>query len=214
MFGTRELVLHAQDISASLSEESLQSSEAPHLNFLSRLYQQSKQISQIIAFVWRWADDMHDDPESKAKRQAAKKLKKYFEHPTLDNADIDGQLKKLFKAKRDPDGDEEDKLLHAVFGHHQNSNLIFPIFNSFELGEGEQKFKLGYTFIIDFEHYYGEIQDPTKNQPNLLTFKIPYPPRPQLGELTVTHEELDAWANDTRSDKYVADNVYIPTSSC
>lgn len=207
MFGTRKLFLHAQDISLNSSKE-----ESPHITFLSRLYQQSKQISQIIAFVWRWADDMHDDPESKAKSQAAKKLKKYFERPTLDNADIDGQLKKLFKAKLDPDGDEEDKLLHTVFGRHLNPNLIFPIFNSFELGE--QNSKLGYAFIIDFEHYYGEIQDPTKNQPNLLTFKIPYPPRPQLGELTVTHEELDAWANDTSPDEYLANNVYIPTSSC
>jgi hypothetical protein len=207
MFGTRKLFLHAQDISLSSSTE-----DSPHITFLRRLYQQSKQISQIVAFVWRWTDDMRDDPESQAKRQAAKKLKKYFEHPTTDGVDIDNQLKKLFKVVPDLNGNEEAQLLHVVFGLHQNPNLIFPIFNPFELGE--EISKLGYTFIIDFEHYYGEIQDPTKNQPNLLTFKIPYPPRPQLGELTVTHEELDTWANDTRADEYLADNVYIPTSSC
>jgi hypothetical protein len=205
MLATRDLVFQSQELHPSSNGES------SHVSFLRRLYQQSKQISQIVAFVWRWADDIKDDSESQLKSQAAKKLKKYFEHPTLDNADIDGQLKKLFKVVPDPYGNDEAQLLHAVFGFHQNSSLIFPIFNSFELAE--ENTKLGYAFIIDIEHYYGGIQDSTKNQPNLLTFKIGYPPRPQLGELTVTHQELESWANDTTGE-YLPDNVYIPSSCC
>jgi hypothetical protein len=203
MFGTRNLVLQSQSNITSIREK-----ESPHISFLRRLFQQSKQISQIVAFIWRWADD----PKDSEKSQAAKKLKKYFEHPTLDGVEIDGQLKKLFKVIPDPNGNEEARLLSTVFSLQNNSSLIFPIFDSFELGEEDAK--LGYAFIIDIEHYYGEIQDPTKNHPNLLTFKIPYPPRPQLGELTVTHQELESWTKNISPSEYFSDNVYIPSSSC
>lgn len=207
MFGTRNLILQSQSSINSVDQQ--QSPPSPHLTFLRRLYQQSKQISQIVAFIWRWADD----PKDIEKSQVAKKLKTYFEHPTLvDGIEIDGQLKKLFKVIPDPKGNDESQLLYTVFGNHNNSSLIFPIFDSFELGEKDAK--LGYSFMIDIEHYYGEIKDPTRNCPNMLTFKLPYPPRPQLGELTVTQQELEAWVNNRNSDQYLADNVYIPTSSC
>lgn len=215
MFGSRNLVIKSQkqitvnnEINSRSSTTFIGEKESPHIIFLRRLYQQSKQISQIVAFIWRWADDSKDIE----KNQAAKKLKKYFEHPTLDGAEVGGQLKKLFKVIPDCNGNDEARLLSTVFSVQQNPSLIFPIFNSFELGEEDAQ--LGYAFVIDINRYHGELQDPSKNDPNLLTFKIPYPPRPQLGELTVTYEELETWTNNTISNEYFSENIYIPSSSC
>ncbi|WP_449418799.1 hypothetical protein [Phormidium nigroviride] len=180
-----------------------------HTELLLRLYQQSKQISQIIAYIWRWADD--HSPENTERQAVASQLHKYFTHPTQRIGNLGGQLKKLFGAKPDPNGDIEGRLLYAVFAPLDNPNFIFPIFSEFELGEIDPR--LGYLLDVNLNSFHGVIEDPTKNAPALLKFVIPYPPRPQLGELTVTTTELEEWVDNKEPRNFFADNVYIPTTS-
>ena len=190
--------------------------ETSQIFYLRRLYQQGKQISQIIAYIWRWADNDEETPQKKI----AKKLKIYFTNPTEDNEKPGGKLKELLKADpRKPEENlvEEDRLLKAVFfedncSKNQNSkdNLLFPMFDEFELGDKFPDF--GYLFQVNLNSFQGTIDDPTKNAPELMKFNIPYPPCPKFGEATVTSDELDKWIKNREANKFFADNPYIPTT--
>lgn len=61
-----------------------------------RIYQQGRQVSQIIAYIWRWIDD--ERPENKQKQKVANELQKYFKSPTENNLEPGGRLKKLLSA--------------------------------------------------------------------------------------------------------------------
>ena len=67
MIGTRNLFSKANEIHAA-DKSSEQSS------YLKRLLQQGKQISQITAYIWRWADA----EEHIEQKKVANELKKYF----------------------------------------------------------------------------------------------------------------------------------------
>jgi hypothetical protein len=206
----RDISLKTEAAHNTISSFSGQSDKlSHHTELLLRLYQQSKQISQIIAYIWRWADD--NSPVNAERQAAASQLHKYFTHPTQRIGNLGGQLKKLFAAKPDPNGDLEGKLLYAVFAPLDNPNLIFPIFSEFELGEIDPR--LGYLLEVNLNSFHGIIKDPTKNAPELFGFVIPYPPRPQLGDLTVTTTELEEWVENKEPRKFFADNAYIPTTS-
>ena len=207
----RDIFLKTESTYQAISNFSGQHDQlSHHTELLLRLYQQSKQISQIIAYIWRWADD--NSPEHRERQAVAIQLHKYFTHPTQRMGNVGGQLKKLFGANPDPNGTLEARLLYAVFAPLDNPNLIFPIFSEFELGEIDPR--LGYLLDVDLNSFHGALEDPTKNAPELFKFVIPYPPRPQLGELTVTTNELEEWVENKEPRKFFADNAYIPTTCC
>ncbi len=186
-----------------VGEVNVSSSGSAHLTYLLRLYKQSKQISQIIAYIWRWSDD-----NSQGQQKSANDLASYFTHSSLEGVP-GANLKKLFSVKPKENGNQEEKLLYAVFGN-KIKDLIFPIFNDFERGEINKK--LGYLFGVDINSFHGEILDPTSNQPQLFSFFIPYPPRPALGKATVTNQELEEWVENRKKEEFFAENIYIPTT--
>ena len=206
MFGTRKSFLKAKAVNKILEVGCPEHIEHQR-RYLQRLYQQSKQISQIIAYIWRWGD-AEEAPE---KKRVANELRSYFESPTSQS--IGDNLKKLFGAdptQGKPEFPDPAYLLKQVFYEDglDNSNYIFPIFDTYELGE--QQDGLGYSFEITFSNFEGEIIDADNNDPQILKMIIPYPPRPQLGEITLTQETLDNWIENRDPNRYFSENPYIP----
>lgn len=218
----------------SLEETSLKTAQnsGPMIEYLLRIYQQSKQLSQIIAYIWRWADKGEEDSDSNEIKQngkMARQLKEYFDQPTKrDNPsklEISNNLKKLLKAnpKTNTITDEsiEAKLLKHVFGKAvELEHYIFPMFDKLELGEDPEHPYLGYLFEVNVNSFHGFLQDPDSSSPNLFKFNIPYPPRPTNKKTTVDDDTLEKWYKDTELPKqgtterykYFADNPYIPTT--
>ncbi|PHM06218.1 hypothetical protein [Nostoc sp. 'Peltigera malacea cyanobiont' DB3992] len=185
--------------------------EDSQIFYLRRIYQQAKQVSQIIAYIWRWIDDA-----TNPKQEIAKQLKKYFAHPTKENTNVGGNLENLFAANPREDNLEQNadeaNLLREVFpNYNEDQNLIFPIFNKFE--RGEEVSGLGYLLTVDINSYQGNLSDTSINHPYLFIHTIPFPPRPQLSDATVTPDELKDWIENKIPGKYYADNLYIPTTS-
>ena len=200
--------------------------------FLTRLYKQAKQVSQIIAFIWRWIDFDENNNQDirgltqqevdnrKRKRDAAEKLNSYFAHPTAQVQLIGKKLERLFAADprlddselRDSEYKEEAELLREVFAKYkEDKNLMFPIFD--EVERGLKIPGIGYILNVDINSYQGHCLDVDKNHPHLYIHSIPYPPRPQLGKATVTRRELEEWIENTEEHQFFADNPYIPTTS-
>lgn len=202
-----------KEVYGNFLENTLQ--EASQIFYLRRLYQQAKQVSQIIAYIWRWAD-----ADGNPKQEIANKLKEYFTNPTEDNSKPGGKLKELLRSdpRKTHNLGEKDNLLKAVFfedkepNNSKLDNLLFPMFDEFELGESEEFPNLGYLFQITVNSFQGTIEDPTKNAPELMKFTIPYPPCPKIGKATVTSDELEHWIANREKDEYFAKNPYIPTS--
>lgn len=185
--------------------------------YLQRLYKQAKQLSQIIAYIWCNAE------KGEVKGVNARKLRDYFLSPTEESnggqggsVEPGGNLKKLLAANpRDNNQNEEAKLLREVFKDYQsNLDLIFPIFDEFELGNKPGYEKLGYLLEVNVNDFFGVLEDVNVNNPSLFKFVIPFPPRPQLGEATVTYSELKEWIANREENKFFADNPYIPTTCC
>ncbi|NEP38638.1 MAG: hypothetical protein F6K25_28735 [Okeania sp. SIO2G4] len=191
-----------------------------------RMYQQAKEISQIIAYIWRWSDDDQelDEPfeidgnKYTKKQDIARKLNDYFMHPTdfsqksTDN-NLNDNLKKLFRASPG-DGSKEGNFLKAVFGANiveENGQYIFPIFNDFERGESNNGL-FGYLFIIDTNVFQGKIEDPEIHGSYHMKLTIPYPPRPQLGEVLLKDTDLDDWISNREKGEFIASNPFIPAS--
>jgi hypothetical protein len=103
-------------------------------------------------------------------------------------------------------------LLYAVFGERTKNPQLFPLFNGYELGERDPNIK-GYLFTVDYTAFSGDIADPSKNEPHLLRFTIPYPPSPKFSEITVNTTGLKDWVNDDNYNKdFCSDNPYIPAT--
>lgn len=206
MFGTRDLFSKAGEVEKIARERG----SGADVTFLTRLYQQGKQISQITAYIWRWIDE-DQEPEKQANAMA---LKEFFEEPAVGMPSVGAKLKQLFKADptKDEDQSPEANLLRAVFMNEgqDNTRYIFPIFDQFELGLEDRK--LGYMFQITVNAFTGRIEDAEINAPELLKMVIPYPPRPPLGDVTVNKETLEAWIDNRNETEFFAANHYIPTS--
>ncbi|MGB3509782.1 MAG: hypothetical protein WBA93_11155 [Microcoleaceae cyanobacterium] len=236
-FGGRNLLEKASQLYKVL-ENTSNNEQRPSINSaLLVLYQQAKQISQIIAYIWRWSDDNEplktpfevDGNSYNTKRDVAIKLNTYFISPNkkdqcIERTDasasisimmVGNHLKKLFRAcPGKSETIKEWKLLEAVFGSNikeENPEYLFPIFNSFELGESDYP-SLGYLFLIDNNIFQGKIQDPDVNLPFLMKLTLAYPPRPQLGS-QLTKNDLTEWIDNRKKDEFVAKNPYIPSSS-
>ena len=191
--------------------------------FLRRLYQQDKQISQIVSYIWFWSrqDTSTNSEETVANQKIATLLADYFARPAgeQEGAKPGEELKKLLRA--DPRDESkpisvEAQLLQQVFPDYAKepykTNLIFPMFDEFELGEEFEG--LGYKFLIDISVFHGTLADPTKNSPELFLFTIPYPPCPVDSPATVTNEELKEWIENRKPKEYFSRNPFIPTSCC
>lgn len=207
MLGTRDFFPHSARLNETVKKLE---STSPHIEWLRRSYQQGKQISQIIAYIWRWADE--SSPEHTDKQSTAKQLKQYFANPTENPKHPMKKLMKLFSADaRQPNSCIEAGLLADVF-NPISKNMIFPIFDEFEVGEKYPE--LGYLVEINVNSFQGNLADATINDPQLLKWIIPFPPKPNIGESTVTLSELDEWVTDTDNNRYIPQNPYIPSSSC
>ncbi|MEH1938948.1 MAG: hypothetical protein V7L01_01845 [Nostoc sp.] len=235
MFGTRDLLIKSEALNEVVDqflessvndffeeakeERSLEKEEAyrkllkktfqkaPPTFFLLRLYQQAKQISQIIAYIWRNVGE----PEN-PNLNTAKELQKFFVRPTEKDTEVGENLKKLLGADPTKEESAEAKLLREVFKNQSNEDLIFPIFNELELGRDPEHPDLGYLLEVNVNDFFGMLEDVDRNSPSLFKFVIPYPPRPQLSEATVTSSELEEWIVNKDKNKFFADNPYIPTT--
>ena len=177
-----------------------------HGSVLRYMLAQTKMISQIISYIWLYAES---DP-------LAKQARRWFQNPTknfdqLENPTFANKLPSLaklmgaqpqdqtiygeFLSKVFPDVKEETKGLYQ-----------FPIFNKQDIESGIVVFK------TDASTTKGSIQDPTPNNPNVLTVVIAFPACPQFSEATLTKEELSGWLNNRDSSNYTPDNSYIPVS--
>lgn len=209
---------------------------------------QGKQLSQIIAYIWLWADG--NNPQ---KAKNALELRSYFVNPNggnldLKNVDLGNQekqvlfLKEAF-ARRDydninerlvkllnadprsllenPDSNPECKkealLLIEVFGEERikdKSKYLSPMFTCDELGLGPQGNKVPhYEFRIDPSTFAGYLRDPDLQRPTSFQYYLAFPPRPEIGGVTVTKEELEAWVNDGNNDVIFPNSIYIPVST-
>ena len=173
---------------------------------LPRLFQQGKQISQIISYIWLWGGDSNpnkDDPNF----HNAKELKEYFAHPHGTPEYPHRTLNALFSAIPNPDGNREDQLLYAVFPYPDPTKYprgyFFPIYN-----EGERKH---YLFDIDTNKFQGTIEDANENTPELMRILTPFPPCPKFSAVTVTTDELKVWIENRDPQTAIANNPYIPT---
>ncbi len=183
----------------------------PSREFVRRLCKQAKQISQIISYMWLWADeDVNQYPEQVT---TAISLKQYFAKPNqpegnlikLLTADPYSWLKTSEPDRKNRPANKEEKLLFHVFGQDRVSKEgEFPIFNEVEVTI--------YTVSVDVNAFQGTIQDPDLNAPNLMKFNIPFPPSPKFGEATVTQQELKDWIDNKEPNQFIAPNPYIPTS--
>lgn len=186
-------------------------SEEPGAINFPRLFQQGKQISQIVSYIWRWSDAVEESPDVAQKRDTARQLGEYFKQPFVKNPNLQNpfqtKLRNLFSAEPKENGNEEEKLLYAVFGYSDPSEYdegyFFPIFSDLE--------RLCYHFTIDTNKSQGTIEDANVNNPQFMTLVTPYPPCPKFSTTTITEEELEEWIEDRDTKKMVADNLYIPT---
>ena len=207
MFGTHKLFHKAETINTVHKESS------EHIAYLQRLFQQAKQLSQIIAYIWRWADECEEKYAKQNK--TANQLKTYFDRPTENVTDVGENLKKLFRANpADPnDRTIEAKLLREVFFQEgiDNEQYIFPLYNKFELGDENPHH--GYIFETHVSRFHGTIEDSDSNTPGCFKYMIPYPPRPSLGNATLDKDTLEDWIKNRKEEQYFAENPYIPTTS-
>ncbi|MGK7928181.1 MAG: hypothetical protein AB4290_23545 [Spirulina sp.] len=235
MFEEKELLAISRE---TTREEAIPQESSSVENF--RFAFQGKQMSQIVAYIWRWADD--ENLENAQKAEVAMKLREYFVKPNtslqnnaftkdahqknVDEDLLNSNLKRLFRADprawlQNPDDyreqEEEVKLLISVFGKERildPDKYISPMFNSHELGETSQGRKSPhYEFHIDVSSFLGILRDPDLARPCSFLYTISFPPRPQLGKLTVTTDELENWVKNEDLNVIYPDNLYMPVST-
>lgn len=165
--------------------------------FSQRYLRQSKRISQIIAYIWRYLEE----------DKTAKELDRYFKNTRIGNKKY--KLKDLLFANPNSEDLEEKerfKLMQKVFSN-TSSPLIEPLFNEqekeiYEIGE------------IDLDRHRTELKDPNPGSEKWIAV-MAYPPRPLIsdnGQLSA--EELEKWIADDSNDislgKRTAPNPFIP----
>lgn len=81
------VIQNSNDVVYAVDKKELSEGEQNN-SFLRRLYQQAKQLSQIIAYIWRWADK-----DRQPQQEVAKQLKTYLDRPTEKIPEVGGNLK-------------------------------------------------------------------------------------------------------------------------
>ncbi|MCL2931498.1 MAG: hypothetical protein MGG11_04145 [Trichodesmium sp. MAG_R03] len=187
--------------------EKLNSDKLIQGSVLRYMLAQTKMISQIISYIWLYAES---DP-------LARQARHWFQNPTKDFDQLENptfadklpSLAKLMGAKPQ-DQTKYGEFLSQVFSDVKDKSTSiyqFPIFNKDDIQLGIVVFKTDATITN------GSIQDPTPNSPNVLTVVIAFPPCPQFNEATITKKELLSWLNDRDSNIYTPSNSYIPSCS-
>ncbi len=159
-----------------------------------RYLEQSKRISQIVAWIW-----LHLK-ESDVHYNTAKTLDRYFKNTKI--GDTDYKLKDLLFAQK---GSELFKLMQEIFKDNP-SPLEEPIFSE----EEREVYNIG--VVVD--RYRTELIDPYIGEQKY-TAIMAYPPRPLISDYGQLSEgELWNWvhdnSSDTRPDKRTAPNPFIP----
>ncbi|MDZ8225115.1 MULTISPECIES: hypothetical protein [unclassified Nostoc] len=204
-----------------------------------RLAKQGKQISQMISYIWRWADD---DPQ-KEETQNARNLRKRFEEIEIDSIKKSSFKILLFAARelkfedsslidnRENENKPSNKLFSAdprawlrnnpdqpVETAPEEVKLLIYIFGKERIND-ENKYISPlfdpaelekYDFDLNSDSFRGNLEDPRKlGQPFI--FKIAYPPAPKFGEATVTENQLESWIHNENED--FPSNIFIPVST-
>ncbi|NER79867.1 MAG: hypothetical protein F6K42_09845 [Leptolyngbya sp. SIO1D8] len=179
MFGSKDFILNFE-----------QNEHAGSFD-IKRLLQQTKQISQIIAYIWL----------DEGNQYVCKELDARFR-------DVDKLTKLLFSRESDPEYD----LLKMVFEHH--SNAILPIFNDAELEIYDFKILLNQYEgkITDAPPDSGKFLTmwiPYPPRPQISSQRN----QPDGPIAPIYKEDLEQWVQD-HSDQppYRASNPYIPTT--
>jgi len=202
-------VNNQQKFSELAEKQLLENSDSDKLfqgSFLRHTLTRSKIVSQIISYIWLYAES---DP-------LAKQARHWFQNPTknfdkLENPTPTDKLPSLAKLMGAKPQDQTiyGEFLSKVFPDVKDESkglYNFPLFNKHDIKSGIVVFK------TDASTTKGSIQDPTPNSPNVLTVVIAFPACPQFSEATLTKEELSDWLNNRDSSNYTPDNSYIPVS--
>jgi hypothetical protein len=165
--------------------------------YLIHLLVKAKKISQIIAYIWSFEDEL-----------ICTELDKYFKIPD----DKNYHIKDLLGAQL---GEPQYVFLKKVFKDFPNA---LPIFNKEEVDS--------YNFRVTYNGFEGFLSDPVPGDKAAITLVIPYPPRPRIYDGTSTDPiaqgaplkktELTAWlkSNPDEAPYYFPTNPYIPTTCC
>ena len=192
---------------------------------------QGKQLSQLTAFIWRWADSSLVEPTQDQKKHnaALDLLNNYYLYRDEKGAPSSKKLKDLFAANprqwihkgRDPKSElaHECELLITVFGEHRIRNekmYLSPMFTPEELGLGSDEIFVHYHFLLDPNTFMGYVSDAyihyNERAPRF-DYHIAFPPRPQVGDLTVTAKELEDWVDNDNTRQILPHNLFIPSST-
>ncbi|MGD1803887.1 hypothetical protein ACP6PL_00370 [Dapis sp. BLCC M126] len=211
---SRRLILKYENYLASVGDSNRDGDFTPTTGqIIRRMLQQVKVISILITYIWRYNQPGSTDEQL----LTAQRLQYYFRHTVPDPQwDKNPEVKRLFPGVTEPPVLEDlmgaelgegipGEVLSTVFAHP--INYEFPIFEKIAI---EHKMV---SFEIDTGIFNGWITDPDPNSPHMLTVVIAFPPRPALGDATVTNTELENWINDRSLNKFMSDNPYIPTCS-
>ena len=200
---------------------------------------QGKLVSQMVTYIWRWADD--DNLKGKYARQlkacfdrthrrltpemkAKLSPEQSYELETLLTVDA----RKFLIATQDDDQltlkqfsleqKHAAQLLIQVFGEQRIKNLenyLSPIFNpdAVDMGDKEDYPYPVYQFFIDPNSFTGTLEDPNLEESLAFRYMVSYPPAPKISKSTVTAEELENWAEDKNEKLFRPVNPYIPVST-
>ncbi|PHM06219.1 hypothetical protein [Nostoc sp. 'Peltigera malacea cyanobiont' DB3992] len=182
-----------------------------------RMWQQGKQISQIISYTWRYYDDKNESN----KAEIAKTLKHEYFEKHLGSGNFDYKFKKLEELlTADPKSEldyptrpisKESQLLISVFGETgiREGHFLCPIFHKEELASPGV---IGLKFYLDVNSFQGRLIDADINDNTFFKYYIAYPPCPALGEGCLTKEQLENWIANIDPNG-LPSSPYIPTSS-
>ncbi|MGB3509933.1 MAG: hypothetical protein WBA93_11970 [Microcoleaceae cyanobacterium] len=206
------------------------------------LMTQGKLLSQMVAYIWRWAyddDDKEKTQEEQEKNKYAMALKYCFERKHNPQIRLPGLLKQdqfpetpylleklltvdaksyLDDTTKKPENEcaKLAELLINVFGKDRvaQESFLSPIFEpeSIEMPGNDTKLPV-YQIHIDQNTFTGTLKDPNMEERIAYKFLISYPPCPKFSNSTVTKEDLDQWLANTDEETFRSQSPYIPVSS-
>ena len=205
------------------------------------LMTQGKLMSQMVAYIWRWADCETDE-----RRKYARELKACFDRThsrmsqkskhEVSQASYELEILLTVDARKyllEKEQDNQEKLkdytkdekqaaelLINVFGKERVRNLtnyLSPIFQREAVDmrddNGNDNLFPVYQFHINTNSFIGTLEDPSLEQRLAFRYMVSYPPAPQLSEATLTNTVLDKWIENTDKTVFRPENPYIPTST-
>ena len=172
--------------------------------------------SQLVA--WLWTSPMPDNSTNASDEQ---KLKKFL-NDTLQNqakyrnaavsygnaqAGQEAQatsevIKKLLMGEQTAPG--ITLTLPEVYKQLTTKDLIF---------EKDKSFCDMFSFEVIVDQFSGSLSDDPERQGHYIA-TLAYPPRPPLGEATVTEKQLEEWMRGKGGGDYLPPSAYAPQCGC